>query len=57
MNDRDTAIEMCHLDQHAWEAEYYGDRCRVCGLFIPDGHGWWMYGDDEYNWDEETDDD
>jgi len=28
--------------KHEWVAEYYGDRCRLCGLFIPDGCGPWL---------------
>jgi len=28
--------------KHEWEKEYYGDQCKKCGLFVPDGCGPWM---------------
>lgn len=28
--------------EHQWVEEYYGDRCRLCGQFVPDGMGPWM---------------
>ena len=32
---------------HDWVEEYYGCRCKVCGMFVPEGQGPWMPDDDE----------
>lgn len=46
-SDYERAKEMCDLNQHDWEYEYYGDRCKICGLFVPDGCGWWLPAEDD----------
>ena len=34
-----------------------GDICKACGLFVPDGCGWWLFPDEDGNYFEGYDDD
>lgn len=40
-------IAACDVTKHKWVEEYYGLRCSVCKMFVPDGMGPWMPMDDE----------
>ena len=33
--------EKCKRGIHAFEVEYYGLRCKRCGIFFPDNSNWW----------------
>lgn len=37
----------CTIGWCAWEKEYYGYRCSVCGDFVPFGSEPWIERDDE----------
>lgn len=38
--------------RHQWRNAYYGVECDLCGLFVPDGSGWWLPDPDDQDRDE-----
>jgi hypothetical protein len=49
-------IPYCDIEKHRWVDSYYGVTCSVCGQFVPDGCGWWMPVDDDYDSDDDWED-
>jgi hypothetical protein len=56
-SDRERATDLCNIGIHQFEPVYYGDICKACGLFVPDGCGWWLFPDEDGNYFEGYGDD
>lgn len=41
VTDTDGTFLFCDWPNHDWEKQYYGTKCKICGLFFADGCAPW----------------